>query len=121
MAWDVDRLVTLSKHSPRIDVSLTNIREIDEPLGSDDDDAVTWRTVVEHVRLMGAADLSYPIILSSNGRVMDGMHRAAKALLLGRATIEGVRFAEDPEPDYVGVHPNDLPYDETLDEAANDA
>lgn len=33
---------------------------------------------------------------------MDGMHRVAKALLLGRDDIEAVQFAEDPEPDHVG-------------------
>jgi hypothetical protein len=38
---------------------------------------------VEHVRLIEAADLSFAIILSSDGRVMDGIHRVAKAVLLG--------------------------------------
>ena len=56
-------------------------------------------------------DLGFPIQLSSDGRVMDGMHRVAKAVLAGHDTIEAVRFVDDPEPDYVGVHPNDLPYD----------
>jgi hypothetical protein len=41
---------------------------------------------------------------------MDGMHRIARAFLEGRDDIEAVRFACDPEPDYVGVHPDDLPY-----------
>jgi hypothetical protein len=70
------------------------------------------RAVVEHARLIAPADLSFPIILSSDGRVMDGMHRVAKAVLLGRATIEAVQFTGDPEPDYIGVHPHELPYDE---------
>ena len=43
---------------------------------------------------------------------MDGMHRVTKAVLLGRATIEAVRFSVDPEPDYVGVSPDKLPYQE---------
>ena len=41
---------------------------------------------------------------------MDGMHRVGKALLEGRVEIEAVRFAEDPEPDYVGKKPSELPY-----------
>ena len=63
---------------------------------------------------MEAADLSFPIILSSDGRVMDGMHRVAKAVLLARSTIKAVQFRDDPEPDYVGVSPDDLPYEERL-------
>jgi hypothetical protein len=57
-------------------------------------------------------DLAFPIILSSEGRVMDGMHRVCKALVENRAEIEAVRFVHDPAPDYIGVHPDDLPYDE---------
>jgi hypothetical protein len=30
--------------------------------------------------------------------------------LEGRTHIAAIRFREDPEPDYVGVHPDDLPY-----------
>jgi hypothetical protein len=53
--------------------------------------------VLEHIRLIDEADLSFPIILSSAGAVMDGRHRIAKALLQGRAAIEAVQFEEDPE------------------------
>ena len=115
MAWDVDRLIRLTKHSPRIHVALTSIRELDEPFWSEDDNP-TWRAFVEHARLIEVADLSFAIILSSDGRVMDGMHRVAKAALLGRATIEAVQFTDDAGPDYVGVHPNELPYDEAPNE-----
>lgn len=62
------------------------------------------------VRLIDAADLSYPIILSASGGVMDGMHRIVKAVLDGRTTIDAVQFDEDPDPDHVGVGPDDLPY-----------
>jgi len=41
---------------------------------------------------------------------MDGMHRIGKALLQGLSDVEAVRFIDDLEPDYVGVHPDDLPY-----------
>ncbi|HEX6496095.1 MAG TPA: hypothetical protein VF018_11465 [Acidobacteriaceae bacterium] len=39
------------------------------------------------------------------------MHRVCKALLENRTEIETVRFVEDPAPDYIGVHPDDSPYD----------
>ena len=70
----------------------------------------TWRAMLEHVRLMDEADLSFPVILSSSGFVMDGMHRVAKALRQGRADIEAVQFDEDPPPDHVGLGPDDLTY-----------
>ena len=110
-AWDVDRLVALAKHLPHQRVPLTSIREIDEAYWSNEGTIqLTCRDVVEHVRLIQDCDFDYPVILSPDGRVMDGMHRICKALLLGREHIEAVRFAEDPQPDYVGVHPDDLPY-----------
>ena len=118
LAWDVDRLIRLTRHFPRVRVPLTDIREIDEPFCSDDD-IPTWRDMMEHMRLVEAADLDFAIILSAEGRVMDGMHRVAKAVLLGRATIDAVRFTHDPEPHYVGVRPQDLPYDETPDAPTN--
>jgi len=95
LAWDVDRLVELSKHLPRRHVRLDTIPELDEPWCGDDE-RPTWRAMVEHIRLIEEADLSFPIILSSNGEVMDGRHRLAKALLQRRADIEAVQFVEDP-------------------------
>ena len=68
------------------------------------------RTAVEHATLMNQADLAFPIILAADGAVMDGRHRVARALLEGRATIDVVRFPEDPAPDFVGRDPDDLPY-----------
>ena len=110
-AWDVDRLVTLTKDLRREQVPLTAIREIDEPYWTTGyERPPTCRDVVEHARLIEEADLSFPVILSSDGGVMDGMHRVAKAMLQGRTHIEAVRFVSDPEPDYVGVHPDALPY-----------
>ena len=110
-AWDVDRLIELSSGFPRRRVALSSIREIDEVYWFDnDDERPTCRRVLSHIRLIEEVDLSHPIILGANGRVMDGMHRVAKALLEGRDEIEAVRFERDPEPDYVGRKPRDLPY-----------
>lgn len=111
LAWDVERLIALSADLPRRPVDVAAIREIDEVYWFDDaDERPTCRKVLQHMRLIQQAELSYPIILGSDGRVMDGMHRVAKALLAGDATIDAVRFERDPEPDYVGRRPQDLPY-----------
>jgi hypothetical protein len=72
---------------------------------------MTCRRVVEHARLIEEVDLAYPVILSCDGRVMDGMHRVLKALMNGESHIHVVRFRTDPDPDFVDVNPEDLSYD----------
>ena len=112
-AWNVHRLVELSRDLPREQIPLSAIRELDEPYWCNEGTrTLTCREIVDHARLMLDCDLAFPIIVSSDGGVMDGMHRACKALLENRTEIEAVRFVEDPAPDYIGVHPDDLPYDE---------
>jgi hypothetical protein len=111
LIWDVDRLVELSRELPRVRVPLSSLRELDEPFWSDEDETpLTCRTMLEHMKLIEEADLSFPIILSADGRIMDGMHRVAKAALEGRNEIEAVQFEEDPEPDYLDRRLSDLPY-----------
>lgn len=109
LAWDVDRLVSLTRELSVRAVPLNEIRELDEPM-HDAGSSLTWRAFVEHVELMTAAELSYPIILAADGAVMDGRHRVAKALQEGRPTIDAVQFSADPSPDYVGRTPDELPY-----------
>ena len=101
----------MTKDFERQRIRIDSIREIDENFWFGDKNIEpTCRAIVEHVRLIEETDLSYPIILSSDGRVMDGMHRVAKALLKRQETIEAVQFKKDPKPDYEDVEPNDLPY-----------
>jgi hypothetical protein len=109
LAWDVDRLIECSSHLARRRIPIDTISELDQ-VWFGDDERPTWRAMLEHVRLIERADLSFPIILSATGAVMDGMHRVAKALLEGRNEIEAVQFEEDPEPDHIGRGPSDLPY-----------
>jgi hypothetical protein len=112
-AWNVRHLVELSRDLPREWVPLSAIRELDEPYWSNEGTQIlTCREVVDHARLMLDSDLAFPIILSSDGRIMDGMHRVCKALFENRTEIEAVRFVHDPAPNYIGVDPDDLPYDE---------
>lgn len=111
LAWDVRRLVALSATLPMQSVPLARIAELDENFWySNEIDVPTCRSVVEHCRLIAEADLNYPIILDQAGRVMDGMHRACKAQLLGINELRAVQFRQDPEPDFVGRAPESLPY-----------
>ena len=69
------------------------------------------RILVRHRELVNDVDLSPPVILGTDGQVMDGMHRVARSLLEGRATIAAVQFAEQPEPDHRNVRPEGLACD----------
>ncbi|MDT0262744.1 hypothetical protein [Jatrophihabitans lederbergiae] len=110
-AWDVDRLIALSRDLSVEQVTVDSIGEIDTQYWFDGSAEVpTVRKVVEHVRLISEVDTSYPIILGHDGRVMDGMHRIARALLEGRTEIDAVRFPSPPEPDYRSCSPHELPY-----------
>lgn len=112
LAWDIDRLIALTADLPPRAVPLADIRELDEPFWfGGRSDVATCRAVADHARLIAEADLRYPIILGADGRVMDGMHRVAKAYMEGRDAIAAVQLAVDPAPDFVGVDENALPYD----------
>jgi hypothetical protein len=111
LIWNVHRLVELSKDLPVSEVPLSEISELDETFWFEHEaQSPTCRRVAEHARLMLETDLAHPIILGEDGRVMDGMHRVCRALIEGRETIRAVRFDRDPEPDYVDVAPENLPY-----------
>ena len=112
-AWDVDRLIRLSAHLAVGSVPLEQIRDLDTAYWAvPGAEHPTVRELVEHFRLVQDVDPSFPVILGSDGRLMDGMHRVARALLEGRTEIAAVRFAVDPEPDFRDVLPDDLPYAE---------
>lgn len=101
LVWDVDRLIRLAHALPTKTIPLTSICEFEEVYWFDEQYRPTCRAVVSHLQRIQAADLSIPIILSADGHVMDGMHRVAKAWLLGHTEIHAVQFLHDPEPDQI--------------------
>lgn len=110
-AWDVDRLIRLARGLPVREVPLDSIKDLDTDYWfAGSSEAPTVRKVVEHLRLVREVDPSHPIILGADGRLMDGMHRVARALLDGRSSIEAVRFEVEVEPDYRNCRPEQLPY-----------
>lgn len=111
LIWDVDRLVDLSKSFSLIELPLSEIRELDDSFWFDaEGNRPTCRRIALHAKLINETNLKHPIILSQDGGVMDGMHRVCKALIEGMETIQAVQFKLDPEPDYIDVSPDDLPY-----------
>ncbi|HLX87267.1 MAG TPA: hypothetical protein VKR22_02225 [Acidimicrobiales bacterium] len=111
-AWDVDRLIELSAGLPVREIPLDAIGDLDTDYWfAGSMEVATVRKVVEHMRLVVEVDPTYPIILGVDGRVMDGMHRVARAVLERRETVLVVQFEVQPEPDYRDCRPADLPYD----------
>jgi hypothetical protein len=97
--WETERLWRLAAGLPVVDVAIDAIPEFDQNCWFRD--PPTCREVAKHTRQILDADLGFPVILSADGRLMDGGHRLARAWLEGRATVKAQRFERDPEPDWV--------------------
>lgn len=93
--WKVLRLTQLAKKLKtfRIPLKHLNIYNLHPRLESTMD-------FVDNVKRVVDADLNYPIILDEEGYIMDGRHRVAKCLMLGKKTIKAVRFKDTPFYDY---------------------
>lgn len=98
--WRVERLWKLARGLGVEQVAIADIAEFEQDCWFGGR-APSCREVAEHARRIFEADLSFPILLSSSGRLMDGGHRVAKAWLSGHSHISAVRFKTDPEPDEV--------------------
>lgn len=109
--WDVHKLVELSQKLAVKEVNLSNIKELNEAYWYSNQQPTT-QDLINHFILIQEADLSYPIILCSEGRIMDGMHRVVKAKMLGQESIQALQFIIDPKPDFINVHEDDLEYDD---------
>ncbi|MCK5105659.1 MAG: hypothetical protein KAR17_22700, partial [Cyclobacteriaceae bacterium] len=79
-AWDVDKLIEESKNLDVIEINISTIKELDEAFWyNGKNDIPTIRSIVDHMKLINEVSLKYPIILSAENLVMDGMHRVSKA------------------------------------------
>lgn len=113
LAWDVRRLIKLTRDFPIEEIQLTDIAELDETHWyQHEGDSPTCRSLLEHMQLIDEVDPAYPIILDQGGRVMDGMHRVCRAFRDGKDSVPAVRFAMTPDPDFIGCDPDKLPYDD---------
>lgn len=109
--WDVHHLVELSQDLPIKTIALSAIKELDEHYWYPEKTPTT-RQIAEHFKLVNAADLSYPIILCAEGRVMDGMHRIVKAYLQNLTEIQAIQFEQTPSPNFINVDEDALRYDD---------
>ena len=104
LVYNVERLWLLAEKLPVQSIALSQVEsELDYPYQWFKTKKPSPREVAKHARLIYEADLSYPIILSAHGLVMDGLHRIAKSWLLGHSEIKAVQFPNDLVPDHVIV------------------
>jgi hypothetical protein len=100
--WRIEGLWVSAQHLPvemLAPESLTHFLDPPQSSWYDGDEPTVW-DFMEHAKRIYEADLSYPIIISAEGHLMDGRHRLAKAVLLGLPEIAVVRFVRNPEPDW---------------------
>ena len=99
--WDVPTLWELARDLPVVSVSIEELQELDRVswYGKDGHSGrLTVRQFVAHARRIDEADLDQPILLSAEGKMLDGFHRLAKALKEGRTHLPAKRFPADPDP-----------------------
>jgi len=63
--------------------------------------------VLNHLTRIRNANLSVPIILRVDGKVMNGWHRIIRAMYEGKRYILAKQFVANPQPDFIlpGDHP----------------
>ena len=110
-AWDVDKLIDAARDLPVVSVQLDDIEELDENFWyQGENDIPSGRSIAEHYKLISEADLAYPVIFSAERRVMDGMHRIIKALVLGHKAIDAIILDRTPPPDFRNIRVEELTY-----------
>ena len=99
LIWNVERLWQLAEGLPVEKIPLAEFEYVFDGKIVFDSDGITFREFVERVKAVNEVDLSHPIIMATEGWIMDGRTRLQKALLLGHRDIAAIRFPQMPEPD----------------------
>ncbi|RKF18812.1 hypothetical protein DBZ36_10495 [Alginatibacterium sediminis] len=110
--WDVNRLLDQYQYLPQRAWRLSEISEIDENYWFELGGAQpSCRAISEHAKLINEADLTYPILLCSEGKIIDGMHRVCKALMRGDTHIQVKQIPDKLAPHFINIEAQDLAYD----------
>jgi hypothetical protein len=100
--WRVEGLIEKSASLP---VKEVNVADLLLTIGNGTwfgkDQRVTIQLILSHIDRALKADLTFPIILSADGKVMDGSHRIMSAYIKGVKSLNTVQFEIDPTPDYI--------------------
>lgn len=95
--WRIETLILASARLKTFRFYLDNI-SLNDP--------ITWRLAnvrdaTFHFNRVNSADLSVPIVLRSDGCIMDGWHRVIKAIVQKRKYILARQFVKNPPPDFI--------------------
>lgn len=97
------KVITIWDAAKTLDPILISIEEIVSQLDNDrwfrHYQEPTARNILPHVVRVINADLSYPIIISPMGSILDGVHRLMKAVILDKKTIMAIRLHSLPPSD----------------------
>ena len=99
--WFTERLWALARELPEFDIEVERFQELDQDCWFGRGRAPTIREVAAHCKRINQVDTGFPVVIIENGRLMDGGHRLARALLEGTKTIKAVQFAQMPVPDAI--------------------
>lgn len=109
--WNVNKLLEMANSLPTLEVNLESITEFNQAYWYDLGGATpSCDNIVEHIKLINQCDLSYPILLCHQGKLIDGMHRVCKAHLQGHSKIKAVRLPEYIEPHHINIDADQLTY-----------
>jgi hypothetical protein len=99
--WRMPTIWAMAEGKPSTTVAIEELNILDEVVwfGGPKDVQPTVRRIAQRARDIFDADLSYPIIMTRSGDVLDGAHRIAKAYLGGQQVISAVVIDHWPAPD----------------------
>jgi len=101
--WTMRTIWAAAEGKPAVTVAIEDLNILDAVVwfGGPKQVEPTIRRIAERARDIFSADLSFPIIMTKGGDVLDGAHRIAKAYLQGERTIAAVVIDDYPPPDGV--------------------
>ena len=99
--WLMRTIWTAAEGKPRVHVAIADLDILDAVVwfGGPKNVEPTVRRVAGHARDIYRADLSFPIVMTKAGDVLDGAHRIARAYIEGLQYIEAVILDDWPPPD----------------------
>lgn len=99
--WRVEHLIAASKELPVIEQEIEPLlSQIGNSTWFGGDKKPTISEILIHIERAFAANLDCPLILSAEGKIMDGSHRLIAAKMKGRKTLPCVRFLCNPPPEH---------------------
>lgn len=101
--WQVSKLIEASKDLPVFEANVDElVAQLENGTWFGRGRPATIGAVLQHMLRAMNVDLSYPIILASNGKLLDGAHRVIGAKVKGIRTVRAVQFVKNPPPDEMG-------------------